>query len=702
MFLLAHCNFQGLFAQNNRVWSTYYGGTEYDRVRAVATDLSGNVFMAGISGSSNAVASGGHQNTLGGWTDGFLVKFNANGGREWGTFYGGESPDYVHDVTTDLEGNVYIAGTTHSDEAISENGFQDTAHSFINAFVAKFDSQGNRMWGTYYGGSHFSTNGYGVSVDRDGNVFLAGYTRSPDGIAHNGFQNVPKTGSNACLVKFDPHGKRLSGTYYGGDNGAFAYDVATDQEGNSFLAGYTMSETGIAYNGFQNQRGGSTDGFLVKFGPNGDRIWATYYGGDEADYAFNVDTDLAGNVFISGTTASDTGMAYNGYQNEKAGMGFTDDYVAKFDPIGNRVWATYYGGIGYDTHGLGSPEELGGISTDAAGNVYLAGSTSSQTGIASGGFQNERVGHGNLYLAKFDSIGTRLCATYFGKGPLSESYPCVVTDPFGHGYLGGVSNSQAPGLEYNGFQNTPGGGEDSYLVKFTTCGELEAGIIPVSQPCSQACEGIQQVSPSGGTPPYTFSWNTSPAQTSAEATNLCPGSYEIVVTDALDSVLVMQTTVLSGSTQPISISDVGDTLYASSASSYQWYLNNVVIPGATDQSYQVTVSGNYHVEGLVGGCFLSSLPLEMTCICITGIEENNEDIQFTFYPNPTTDKINVEFVQPFEGELNIVDAVGRLIYAEPVSRKTAISLAIPEPVGIYLIQLIQVNGTVTYFKIIKK
>lgn len=613
---------------------------------------------------------GGHVSNFSPTTICLYNNLLAQNDRVWSTYYGGAENDRVRGVATDLLGNVYMTGTTSSPSAIA------------------------------YGGSHLSTNGYGVSVDKQGNVVLAGYTRSPDGIAYNGFQNVLNTGSNAFLVKFDASGNRLWSTYYGGDNGAFAYDVATDQHGNSFLVGYTMSEVGIAHNGFQNQASGSTDGFLVKFSSSGDRIWATYYGGDEADYGFNVVTDLAGNVFISGTTASNTGMAYNGYQNEKAGMGFTDDYIVKFDANGNRIWATYYGGTGYDTHGLGSPEELGGISTDAAGNVYLAGATGSQVDIALDGFQNERVGYDNLYLVKFDSIGTRLCATYYRKGPLSEHYPCVATDPFGHVYLGGVTNSSAPGLEYNGFQNIPGGAENAYLVRLTGCGTLDAGIIPIYQPCSDFCEAVKQVSPSGGTPPYSYVWNTIPVQTTPQATELCPGIYEVTVIDALDSVVEVQANVSSGSVQPLLISEAGDTLYVSQATSYQWYLNDEPITGTTSQSYQIQISGNYRVEGVVGDCLLSSFTIEMTCACVTGIEPSNQNTRFSVFPNPTTDGVNIQFVESFVGQIIIIDAVGRQICSYSVSNKLN-TLSLPKNSGGYLIQLIELDGTLSTSKVVK-
>src|SRR4030095_11969305 len=78
------------FAQDTRIWATYYGGTANEAGFSVATDPSGNVYMAGITQSYNGIASGGFQNSFGGGiVDAYLVKFNAAGNRLWATYYGG-------------------------------------------------------------------------------------------------------------------------------------------------------------------------------------------------------------------------------------------------------------------------------------------------------------------------------------------------------------------------------------------------------------------------------------------------------------------------------------------------------------------------------------------------------------------------------------------------------------------------------------
>jgi hypothetical protein len=97
------------------------------------------------------------------------------------------------------------------------------AATFLKSvFIPQFASgQNPRLWATYYGGTGTSgcdNSGHGVATDAADNVFLAGYTQSPNNIASaGGFKNtLGGAGYNAFLAKFDANGNRLWATYYGG------------------------------------------------------------------------------------------------------------------------------------------------------------------------------------------------------------------------------------------------------------------------------------------------------------------------------------------------------------------------------------------------------------------------------------------------------------------------------------------------------
>lgn len=384
----------------SRIWATYYGGSGNDHAYSVTTDVSGNVYLVGKTASSSGIASGGFQNSNGGGTyDAFLVKFSSTGNRLWATYYGGTGEDVGYGVAVGSSGEVYLAGYTGSTSGIASGGFQNSyGGGTFDAFLVKFDSSGNRLWATYYGGSGIENVENGIAVDGSGRIFLGGYTSSTSGIAAGGFQNTYGGGSNdAFITKFDTSGNPLWATYYGGTGEDRGYGVTVDGFSNVYIVGRTASTSGISSGGFQNTYGGgSYDSFLAKFNGNGIRLWATYYGGTADERGEGVATDASGNVFVSGWGFSTSGIASGGYDNTFSGQ--NDSYLVKFDASGSRLCATYHGGTN-DDYG----ESVVAV---AGGNVYMGGYTSSTSSISLNGFQNTNGGGFDAFLTKFMSCLT--------------------------------------------------------------------------------------------------------------------------------------------------------------------------------------------------------------------------------------------------------------------------------------------------------
>ena len=416
-----------------RQWGTYYGGSMDDLGQGISCDAGGNVFVTGYTYSTTGIAtSGAHQETYTGsaYSDAFIVKFNSNGVRQWGTYYGGSSYDIGQGISCDGNGNVFVSGSTKSSTGIATSGaHQETLAIEYNsdAFVVKFNSNGVRQWGTYYGGSGNYEGGYAISCDAGGNVFVTGSTESTTGMATSGAHQETYAGGDydAFVVKFNSNGVRQWGTYYGGSgNYEGGYAISCDAGGNVFVTGSTESTTGIATSGaHQETSAGGVDAFVVKFNSNGVRQWGTYYGGSGNDGGEEISCDGNGNVFVTGTTSSITGIATSGaHQETNAGggdWGF-DAFVVKFNNNGVRQWGTYYGGSGSGDYGYG-------ISCDGNGNVFVTGTTSSITGIATSGAHQETYAGGDFdaFVAKFSTYVTIIEENVFSSIII---YPNPVTN----------------------------------------------------------------------------------------------------------------------------------------------------------------------------------------------------------------------------------------------------------------------------------
>jgi uncharacterized repeat protein (TIGR01451 family) len=397
--------------------------------------------------------------------DAFLVKFNSSGARQWATYYGGNGDEHGNSCATDKNGNVFLAGWTSSSIAIASSGHQNTyGGGNFDAFLAKFNTNGVLQWGTYYGDNGFDK-GYGCATDNNNNVYLSGNTTSTNGISLNGHQNIYGTGGSGdgFLVKFDSSGTRQWGTYYGGSGSEFVNVCATDNSGNVCISGYTTSTSAIAHSGHQSTYGGGGyDAFIAKFDASGVRKWGTYYGGTENDLGLSCASDDNGNFYLSGRTKSITNIAFNGHQNAFAGGGVTnaygDAFLVKFDSIGTRLWGTYYGGSNEEYHAS--------CATDAGGNVYLAGITISVNGIALNGYKNTYNGvNQDGFLARFSPNGVRQWGTYYGGGSSDQAYACAI-DNSNNVYLAGKASSTTEIATYGYQNTYGGGSSDAYIVKF--------------------------------------------------------------------------------------------------------------------------------------------------------------------------------------------------------------------------------------------
>ena len=476
-----------------RLWGTYYGGTGNEIGSSCATDASGNVYLAGETGSANGIATAGAHLTINNnlaTYDAFLVKFNSSGVRQWGTYYGGAGDDRGYGCATDASGNVYVAGRTRSANGIATAGAHQTNEIDTvwsnDAFLVKFNSSGVRQWGTYYGGpsdgSFDSGNdaGYSCATDASGNVYLSGRTASVTGIATVGAHQTllgdgAMGGYDAFLVKFNSSGVRQWGTYYGGNATDNASSCATDASGNVYLTGSTRSTTSIATMGSHQTTYAKDDAFLVKFNSSGVRQWGTYYGGpgdgsldSGNDAGFSCATDASGNVYLTGSTRSANGIATAGaHLTISNNSAMYDAFLIKFNSSGERQWGTYYGGSSND-YGYS-------CATDVSGNVYLAGLTNSSVGIATTGahqaiYGGESAGgsggYRDAFLVKFNSSGVRQWGTYYGGAGEDFGYGCA-TDASGNVYLAGETRTSANGIATAGAHQTiSGDGADALLVKF--------------------------------------------------------------------------------------------------------------------------------------------------------------------------------------------------------------------------------------------
>jgi hypothetical protein len=410
------------------VYSTYLAGAS---AFGIAIDGSGSAYITGVAVSPFPTTPGAYQptNHAGGLGNAFITKLNPSGtALVYSTYLGGTGAsdpsritggDVGNGIAVDPSGNVCLTGTTYSqDFPTSPGAFQTTnkANNALNRrtiFVTRLNSTGTALiYSTYLGGTALEGSS-GVAVDASGNAYVTGDTDSTDFPTTPGaFKTTFPGFRSGFAAKVNPSGTALVySTYLGGSasGGTRPRAITIDGSGNAYLAGQTQSSNyPTTFGSFSKSYcGGFSDAFVTKLNADGSAlVYSTYLcgsnfaGGDNADDAFGIAVDTAGNAYVTGYTNSDTfPITPDAYQTKCAGV--SDAFLTKIDPSGaTLLYSTFLGGAQFD-------QGYAGVGVDNAGHAFVAGLTGSPEFPATpGAFQTSHHGGDDVFIAKFDFSAT--------------------------------------------------------------------------------------------------------------------------------------------------------------------------------------------------------------------------------------------------------------------------------------------------------
>ncbi|QPC81339.1 SBBP repeat-containing protein [Phototrophicus methaneseepsis] len=322
------------------IYAGYIGGSGGDIGYAVAVDASGNAYVTGHTGSSEATfpVTGGPVLTHPGGNTAFVAKVNASGA----------SLDYAGYIATtngraiavDASGNAYVTGSIGGSIGVHK----------VNAAGTGFVYQYNVGSGT----------GRGIAVDASGSAYVTG-----------------QIGTNAVVAKVNAAGNATDYlTTLGGSSTDNGLGIAVDSSGNAYVAGETQSTNFPTVGSLDTTYGGGTrDGFVAKLDASGNTVYSAFLGGSSFDAASGVVVDSNGNAYVTGQTSSTqaTFPVVGGPDLTKNGASGGDAFITMINASGTAyVYSGYIGGAG---------NEYGyTIAMDSLRNVYIVGISASNDG----------------------------------------------------------------------------------------------------------------------------------------------------------------------------------------------------------------------------------------------------------------------------------------------------------------------------------
>lgn len=313
-----------------KVWIKQYGSNGDDYANSIALGNDGSIYVVG----NTPFLSGG--------ADGFITKIDKNGERVWFKWLGSDDFDECTDVAVDNYGDVIVIGRTSGRMAGNIHMGGD------DVFVAKLTGEGDVLWVKEFGTGN-DDYASGVDTDDAGNIYVVGSTwgNFSGGVGIGDY-------SDSFIAKLDPSGNLVWVKQFGSIDDDEAYDVTIDEDGFVYVAGFFAGSMGSM------STAGDTDVYVAKFSGDGDIVWIRQYGSSSLDFAYGIDYDEFGHIFVVGSTG--------GTMPDNINAGGMDGFIMNINvEDGGVEWIKQIG--------TRDDDDVLDVDVDTSGYAFIVGTT---------------------------------------------------------------------------------------------------------------------------------------------------------------------------------------------------------------------------------------------------------------------------------------------------------------------------------------
>lgn len=376
---------------------------------------------------------GAYDTSYNGNADVFVTKLSSMGNSLiYSTFVGGSSYERGNSIAVDSSGCSYVTGDTVSDDFPTTPGSYDRVwdgqigiFAYWDSFVFKLNPGGNALqYSTFLGGTN-NDYGNGITLDAGNDAFVTGATSSADFPTTVGaFSRTFGGGEfDTYVTKLNPSGSNLIySTFIGGESRDVGNSIDVDSSDNAWLTGYTWSTLFPVTPGAFDTQGNLSDAFVVKVDSSGNSLrYSTYLGGSGIglyeDDGLSIVVDGSDGALVSGTTSSfDFPVTPDAFQATYQGGG-SDAFVTRFNESGSLTFSTFVGGSGLNWDSGSS------IAADRFGSFYLTGYTDSADFPTTLGAYDRTLSTADVFVFRFAFALTNPPPVASGLGVQGYSSP---------------------------------------------------------------------------------------------------------------------------------------------------------------------------------------------------------------------------------------------------------------------------------------
>lgn len=400
----------------------------------IQLDVAGNQAVHALAATGNdGVVAGGDTDAPAdfgggllpafGLEDGWIASFDVGGKHRWSRAFGSAGEDKVFTLTTDDDGNVYVAGRAGGPIDFG-GGVLTFGGGASDIFIASYDPDGAHRWSRMYGTAGVGEIGFGLAF-RAGRIYMTGWFENT--ITFDDGARASADGQDVFVAAFDPDGVVQRSWRFGGMGLDQGQKIAIDAAGDVVIAGLFVDS--IDFGAGPVPAVDSHDAFVVRFAPDGAVRWSKVSGAGGSDQAIGVSSGPAGEAYATGilSTSIDFGL---GPLVATAGE---DGYVVAFDAAGQPRWNYTLAGNDDDDklhEARVGPDGVLVVTGWFTGAASLAGTALAPRGVT------------DCVLAGFAPDGTHVWSRVFG-GPGAERAVALDLAPDGSIWIGGERSGTA-------------------------------------------------------------------------------------------------------------------------------------------------------------------------------------------------------------------------------------------------------------------
>ena len=445
---------------------------------ACKTDLNNNVYTTAIwFGDSLKI---GDSLFRGSGSQAVIAKYDCEGNFRWASSSSHGQCTPVN-VTTDVEGNVYLFGVFGTDSLMFGNHLVLNNHIDSQLFfepslygcyfLIKYDSSGNIIW-SKTGDNILTSLGAGITTDSHSNIYVVGsFLNSLIKIGSYTLINSSHDSTDIFIAKYDSNGNVLWVKSYGGYSNDWGTAIAVSQDGFIYASGSFASPT-ISFDSHSLNHTGTNifhwmwqylDTWLIKLDVSGNVVWARGSTGNAL--VENMTVDKGDGIYIGGAVHDSSFLSF-GNDTLKNAMISNGAFVAKYDNNGNSIWTNGIYPISVSSYHFGG-NFISGMAVNAkTNNIWVSCALCAEdtlTGILLDSITVVHFGDAidPCVLAEFNSSGT--LQQYFTYPSGGDDNTWISADNLGNIYF---SSDTWSSLQFGTYSVVPFAGETMILAKY--------------------------------------------------------------------------------------------------------------------------------------------------------------------------------------------------------------------------------------------